>query len=161
MLPRPNGFDNSDFPPILLAPTGTGIALPDQPRVPDATTRIYSDATLVSAVSGYAIGWLDDDLLLVDTYAVMNTGYGPFVVFAGSRLYDAAGNFVSTSPLPEIESLQVVSGTRVYDRLRNVVYDTRDGSIVWSGPDLLGSQGAVAGSYVVFPTNGHLVATRY
>ena len=63
--------------------------------------------------------------------------------------------------MPEMESLQVVSGTRVYDRLRNVVYDTQDGSIVWSGPDLLGSQGSVSGPYVVFPTDGHLVAARY
>jgi len=66
---------------------------------------------------------------------------------------------VATSPLPQIASLQVVSDTRVYDRLYNVVYDTGDGTIVWSGP--LGSQGAVAGPYVLFPADGHLVAARY
>jgi hypothetical protein len=159
-VPGPGGFDSSNIPPILLAPAGAGIALPDQPRSPTATTRIYSNATLVSAVSGYAVGWLADDLLLVDTYALAGTHF-PVVAFAGSRLYDAGGTFVTTSPLPEIESLQVVSGTRVYDRLRNVVYDAQDGSIVWRGPDLLGSQGAVAGPYVVFPTDGHLVAARY
>jgi len=159
VLPRPNGFDASNIPPILLMPSGMAIALPDAQRVPAATTRIYSDATLVSAVPGYAVGWLDDNLLLVDTYAFMGARFP--VGFVGSRLYDAAGNFVATSPLPEIEALQVVSGSRVYDRLRNVVYDTLDGSMVWRGPDLSGSRGAVAGPYVVFPTDGHLVAARY
>jgi len=145
------------YPPILLAPTGPGIALPDQGRLSTATTRIYSDATLVSAVPGYALGWLADDRLLVDTYAPQGYSDG----FAGSRLYDAAGNFVATSPLPQIASLQVVSDTRVYDRLYNVVYDTGDGTVVWSGPDLCCSEGAVAGPYVLFAADGHLVAARY
>lgn len=98
--------------PILLSPDGTLIAVSNAPPTLASTTNIYKNGTLTTTVSGFPVGWIDDDHLSVDQY--VQTGHPPSQIYSGTTIYNAAGMPLSTPALPELRSFQTVTANSIY-----------------------------------------------
>lgn|GEM_PF-4895864 len=120
------------------------------------STSLYNNSTLVSAVSGIPIGWIDETHLLIANYAYQN---GPGVVYSGSTIIDATGKTISTFPassFPYIYSPSFGTGT-VYDTTTNSIYFLTTGQVAWTGPTVSSPiSGALTVSNVVY-VSGHQV----
>ncbi len=69
--------DTGKCPPLALSPSGTYVAATDVFPQTSSTTFIYQGSNFVSAVPGYAIGWIDDDRLLVEKFTNSSPSSGP------------------------------------------------------------------------------------
>ncbi len=142
--------NSSQPPPIRLSPDGTLIAVSSTGGVP--TTNIYLNGALVTAVPGWAAGWLDNSHLLVQ-----NSGSADF--YTSSAIVDPSGVTTST-PAPHLfaDPFQVVGPDSIYVPAQNSIFSVSTGASIWTGvPSAV--VGAVAGSYVVF-TSGNLVVSE-
>jgi hypothetical protein len=139
-------------PTPRLSPSGGYIALPDVERMAASTTRIYHDATLVTAVPGYGVAWLDDDTLLVQSYVNVPGDVIPHLDH--TTLYSNQGTVVGTptTSLPEIGDLDVVSPTQVLSHTDSNIYDVTTGARVWTGGIPAGA--ALAAPYVIYTAGG-------
>jgi hypothetical protein len=124
--------------------------------------NFYENYTRVNAntIAGAYAGWIDQDHVLVNAYT---EGDLCQYSFTSASIYDATGALVSATTLPELRSIQAVSSGSVYSRDRNAIYSLTTGQATWSGPSVSGyaSTGAVAGSYVVYPSGASVVAIAY
>ena len=138
-------------PPIQISPNGTLIALADGRRTEQTATNIYLNGALSSAASGYVVGWVDDNRLLVNRYI---TEFG-VPVHTGTDLVSASGQMIAASlPLPQLSEIQGISANRIYSPERNEVFDVTTGERTWSSQaPHVGSAGAVAGPNIVFTSN--------
>jgi hypothetical protein len=134
-------------PPIRISPDGTLIAATNGARGPGTGTNIYKNGVLVTAVPGWAAGWINNNRLLVNNYAVDSNHID---YFAGSVIYDALGQKIAEPPpsVGDILSFQVVTNDQVYTR--NRIVSLTSGNGIWSSPNQSRGPGAVAGSRVVF-----------
>lgn len=153
-------WSDSGTQPIRLSPDGTLVAASDSSGS-SASTKIYLNGSLVTAVPGWAVNWLSDNSLLI------NSG--------GSVLYDAGGNLIGDSPLGALAyPTQVLGPDSLYqsntDPLAsgpglNTIYSVTTGAPTWVGPRFspIASSplGAVAGPRVVFVYGSSLVAQPY
>jgi hypothetical protein len=143
--------------PIRLSPDGTLIAVSDgTQRLESTATSIVRNGTLVTAVPGWALGWLDDNRLLVSRFQRF---VGTRDDFAGMSIHDAVGNKLSDPPLPELHDMQPVNNDSIYSPERNTIYSLLTGNILWASPNPSSGVGAVAGSRVVFQS-GQFVRTE-
>ena len=149
----------------LLAPGGQSFALVASNRSP-VTTRIYKrDGTLVTAVAGTGIVWMDDNRLL--TIEVLFSGPTTYQ----GHLFDAMGNSLGDVPLVPMGNVNVVGTDGVYSTLQNSIYALTSGNATWTGsfPATLGGQftdvgarlGGVAGGYVLYLSGHEVIAERY
>jgi len=155
--------DPSEVP--LLAPGGQSFALVTSNRFP-VTTRIYKrDGTLVTAVAGTGIVWMDDNRLL--TIELLLSGPTTYQ----GHLFDAMGNSLGDVPLVPMGNVNVVGTDGVYSTLQNSIYSVTSGNATWTGsfPATLGGQftdvgarlGSVAGGYVLYLSGHEVIAERY
>jgi hypothetical protein len=152
---------------IFLSPDGTLIAVSTGSELPNCVTEIILNGAQVAAVSGVAVGWIDNNRLLVQTYARA----GGFSTYMGSTIYSAAGVVLSTPALPDVYnnlaspgSIQTVTSDTVYDPKSNSIYSLTTGQAVWTGslPGAAGSGvGAVAGPNIVYESGNLVVAEPY
>jgi hypothetical protein len=133
--------------PIRLSPDGTRIAVSDRDRTAFTVTNLYVNGALAAAVSGWAVGWIDDSKLLVNTYADQTPGFA----YSGSKVVNAAGQVLSTPALPETVNLLPLTADSSYSPHRNMIFSATTGDTLWSSasPTLEGV-GAVAAARVVF-----------
>jgi hypothetical protein len=155
--------DTTSYEPTRISPDGTLVALSTSPRSTTVTTRIYKRGALVAAVAGWAVGWLDDTRLLVNTYHAVGPLASP--TFTDARIYASDGTYLSTTGLPEIYSsfgdIAVVSATRVYSSNHNAIFDLT-GAKVWSGPTTIPlGRGTVAGGFVLYQLDHRIIAEAY
>lgn len=139
------------FPPIQISPNGTLIALADGDAAEPTASNVYLNGTLSSVASGYAIGWVDDNRLLLNRYSTPRSPLLPR--YEGADLVNASGQIItSLLPLPELFEIQAISGNRIYSPDTNEVYDLTTGERTWSSqaPKQFDNAGAVAGSNVIF-----------
>jgi hypothetical protein len=142
---------------ITISPDGTmiGAYAGDDPPY---STNIFRDGTLVAAVPGIGIGWIDNDRILVNQYK--HDRYG--TAYVNAAIFNSAGAQLATLPLPELKSSQIVTSDLVYDPAptRNALYSLTTGQIVWTG-SFPSSIGAVAGPYVVYESGHSVVIEAY
>jgi hypothetical protein len=150
---------SATYDPIRLSPDGTLIAVAINGGSANAVTTIYKNGTLVKSVPGYAAGWIDNNQLLINTYTqiVPPPGPGVFYQYAGASIYDATGTLSSTPTLPEIDQLQPINSTSLYDPSNNEIFSLPSGNILYSSITPLTGAAAVAGSYVVFASGSRIV----
>lgn len=163
---------NSGVAQMALSPDGTllatSTAIPNDitnNSVP--ATNIYLNGTLSTAISGWAVGWIDDSSLLVETYAV--SGDEGIVGPTGSSIFSASGQLQSQTTLPDLRSIQPVpasSGgtpTSIYSSSSNAIYSLATSAVIWSSGSPYYSQagGAVSGSNVVFVSGNLVLAEPY
>jgi hypothetical protein len=137
-----------------LSPDGTLVALSNNTRTPSAVTTIYQNGTSVTAVSGFAVGWIDDSDLLVDLYATQNGA----TVYTGCAIYSPTGTLVASPPLPQIMSFQTVGSGLIYTPDSNTIYSTSTGGATWTSAYPYGGVGATADGDVVFLSGARVVA---
>jgi hypothetical protein len=150
--PTPPGF----FPsPPELSPNGNLIAAASDVRTPTTATTIYNNGTPVTSVPGFAVAWIDDTELLVDSYVADVFGQ---IHYSGCTIYSPTGAVLSSPPLPEIQSFQSVSPGLIYTPDSNTIYSTSSGKPTWTSTYRYGGVGATASGYVVFLSGARVVA---
>jgi hypothetical protein len=142
-------------PTVVLSPDGTLIGVANLTVVGAGTisysTNILHNGSLVSAVPGFPIGWIDNGRILVNQYSPT----GDLIVgYTGAAIYSPAGVNLATPALPELKSLETVTADSVYDPSHNAIYSLTTGQPVWTGSFGGSGRGAVVGSYVVYQTGG-------
>jgi hypothetical protein len=144
--------------PIRLSADGSLIAVSNGGFIPSTGTNIFKDGILATAVTGWAVGWIDDARLLVNHYRAsasgMSSGYYECVI------YDPAGLEVAAPSLPEINSFQTVTVDTVYSPEKNRIFSLSTGAVTWKGINSTGV-GAVAGSRVVFASGSRVLSEPY
>jgi hypothetical protein len=150
---------------VQISPNGTLIAaataIPGGPGT-TVTTSIYSNGTISTAISsGYALAWLDNSTLLVNTYAT-GSGNQP-TVYKGAVIFSSTGVQQTAVPLPELDVVQVLSAKSIYSAHPNGIFSLPSGAETWTSASPLSLStgtppyaGAVTGSEVIFPS-GNLV----
>jgi hypothetical protein len=155
----------------LFSPDGTLGAIPSGPSPGNlGSTNMYKNGTLVTAVPGVGVGWIDNNRLLVDNYTVELEG--TIIVNNGTTIYDAAGNQVGTTPLLGVDPFQVVSAANstVYDITQNFIVSLTTGATTWASGNLvrasdytgvLGPTGGITATQVIFASDSLVLAQPY
>ena len=150
--------DTGNSNPILLSPDGTLVAEYNYAGYSSSVTSIFKNGTLVTAVPGAAVGWIDNNRILVNQYVLVDSRMGT-VQYGGCTIYSSAGVQLATPPLPELKSIQTVNSDSVYDPAYNTIYSLTTGQPIWTGSYPGSVVGAVAGAYVVYES-GHSVVVE-
>jgi hypothetical protein len=145
---------NSPTDQINLSPDGTLIAVSIGTKDNSPTTNIYNNGMLVTAVNGFAIGWIDNTQLLVNNYVSVHAAPG---TYSNASIYSATGTLTSTPALPELLTIQPVNSSSLYSPALNTIFALPSGNILYSSTTPSTGQGAVVGSNVVFTSGTHIV----
>ncbi|MGA9427830.1 MAG: Ig domain-containing protein, partial [Terracidiphilus sp.] len=161
------GIDGS----LVLSPDGTNLAAANEytptPTATPSTANLWTNGALVTAIVAQPEGWIDNSHLLAANYTATNINSSIFVAYAGSTIYDPAGDVVATVPgtsFPAMPNPDFTSNGLVYDWVSNAVYSLATGAPVWNGPanKIVNTEtapiplGALTGSNVVY-VYGHQV----
>ncbi|MET0532974.1 MAG: hypothetical protein ABW171_02010, partial [Steroidobacter sp.] len=117
-------------------------------RVASTATHLYDNGTLYTAVSGWALGWLDENRLLLNRYTPV--GAGSQVSYSGAVVVNASGQQVQSPPLPELFNVQSAGVDTVYSRDSNKIFSLSSGASVWSSVSPTTGKGGVTQAHVVF-----------
>ena len=150
--------DTGSGSPILISPDGSLIATRTEPASENSTTNIFLNGVLMAAVPGWAVGWIDDSRLLVNTYVLACSG--TCTIYKGCTVYDANGVVLSTPPLPEIVSFQTVTSDWIYAPPLNAIYSVSSGALIWMNADQA-TASAVSGPYIVYSFGSQVLAKSY
>ena len=161
---RTTDLDGPELP--LLAPGGQLFAIVG---AVSPGTRIYKrDGTLVTAVAGQGLVWMDDNRLLVIEQVNTPTSHNELHLYDGNGVSLGAG--VTTSS-PGMGNVKVVGTDGVYATSDNSIYSVTTGAQTWTGsfPASLGGfnrdddprRGSVAAGYVVYPSGHEVIAEPY
>jgi hypothetical protein len=144
---------------INLSPDGTLIAVSSGPTSPTFTTSIYKNGILATAVNGLAIGWIDNNQLLVNNYGQQ---LGPSTyAYAGASIYSATGSLISNPSLPELLTIQPVDSTSIYSPTRNTIFSLPSGNVLYQSGTPVTGPAAVAGPSVVFSSGTRIVVDTH
>jgi len=149
--------------PILLSPDGTLAAVNDSNRVQGMnvqTATVFLNGQQIAAINGVAVGWIDNGRLLVNSYA-LTTASAMELTYIGCTIYSPTGAPLASPPLPELDTIQPVTSNTIYAPDRNAIYSLTTGQTTWTNPYSAGSGGAIAGPYVVFESEGRVIAVKY
>jgi hypothetical protein len=160
-----------DFlPPVLapqFSPSGDYAALSDADSNALPSTRIYAKGMPVTTVNGLAVGWVDENQLLVSEW-VPTQWNG--TMYSQSKIYDHDGNLVASPTLPQIDAFEAISSTRIFSRSDATIYDLPTGAVVKKtglpgkgagGPYAVTFGSTLVGPYILSFVNRSLVATPY
>ncbi len=147
---------------VLLSPDGTLAAVNRSTGglYPALTVAVYLNGQQISTISGAAVGWIDNSRLLVNSYGLVP----PVVMrlsYTGCAIYSPTGTVLGAPPLPELGSIQPVTSDTVYAPGQNAIYSLTTGQTTWTNPYLAGTGGAIASPYVVFESEGRVIAVKY
>ena len=146
--------------PICLAPSNNLIAINDGDSVGAGglgigAVAVINTGVLSTAFNGFAVGWLDDQRLLLNNYQIQNRVGS---VFVGATIVSPTGTKLADSPLPEIKRLQLLGADSIYSPELNEIVSPTSGAVSWTTGDSTRQLGAVAGSYVVFVSGARVLA---
>jgi hypothetical protein len=156
---------------LLFSPDSTLGAIPSGPTLSNlGSTNVYKNGTLVTAVPGVAVGWLDNNRLLVNNYIVESQS--STIINSGTTIYDAAGSMVGTTPFPGMDPFQVVSAANstVYDFTNNSIVSLTAGTTIWASGNLarasdsnggFGPTSGVTATQVIFASDTLVLAQAY
>jgi hypothetical protein len=155
-------------PPVRVSPDGSLIATSEQSipyKVGSANpgTNILQNGNLVTAVTGWPVGWIDDGHLLVDDYKADSTGLSGYESCA---VYSPTGQITGPCALPSVTAFQTVTSDSIYAVNLAEILSVGTGSVSWMSGDPAslsagGSVGAVAGNRVVFLSGTKVLAQGY
>jgi Putative Ig domain len=146
--------------PIRLSPDGTLIAV-SSIAAGVASTNIYRNGVLVTALPGWAVSWLDNTHLLVQNSGGV-TGSGPGAASTSSVIVDPSGTTLSTPTPHDFEDpFQVVGPDSIYVLKQNSIFSVSTGAPTWSTLSPSSGVGAVAGSYVVFVSGNQVISQPF
>lgn len=137
---------------LFMSPDGTLIAATSpagtSSAAPNLGTNILQNGSLLTAVTGMAAGWIDDDHLLTNTFAENSLG----TIYAGCNLYSASGESTGPCALPEVTAFQTLTSDSIYAVYLGQILSVSTGAISWTSGDSMSgtqqpvSQGSLSGS---------------
>ena len=158
--------------PIRISPDGTLIAMSQSssPMVQTTTvplpgTTLYQNGALVTAFTGWPVGWLDNSRLVVNNYTQGNVRTPPTLTYTGCTIYGANGSPSggACALSQEVEQFLPVTSDGIYLPITNRIVSVSTGSVSWTTGDVVTFAGssAVAGSHVIFVSGTNLLAQSY
>jgi WD40 repeat protein len=132
---------------IRFSPDDNRLAVAIGASLPEVVTSIYEGEALLGTARGWPVGWIDNDRLLLNHYSRTPR---LFIVFDDVSLVSSTGAELARPPLPEMGSIQIVSGTSIYTPTYNEVLDLTTGNTLWSSAASERFFGAVVGTNVIF-----------
>jgi hypothetical protein len=165
------------IPPVwrfALSPNGTLGAVSAGPIYSNlGSTNIYNNGTFTAAVPSVAVGWLDDNRLILNDYVSVGNYPPPEVIASnGTVIYDAAGKKVGTTPFLGLGPFQVVSAANnaVYE-MGNTIVSLNTGATTWASGNFAfasasmfcpcGWTSAVSAAQVIFASDNLVLAQPY
>jgi hypothetical protein len=148
---------------MLLSPDGTLVAvnIPNGNFYSPQTATIYQNGQPITTIWGTAVGWIDNGRLLVNYYGFVMPFFN-HPSYTGCAIYSPTGTILGIPPLPELGGIQPVTSDTVYAPGQNVIYSLTTGQATWTNPYTGSSSGgAIAGPYVVFESEGRVIAVKY
>jgi hypothetical protein len=134
---------------LHLSPSGTHIAAPDGSSFITGATNLIVNGSLMSAVQGAPLGWIDEDRLLLNQYGLSMDPIAYW--YATSVIASPSGRVLHTVKLPnEIWSFQTVNANRIYSPQWNQIYSLDSGAIEWASASSSRGLGGVTDTHVVF-----------
>jgi hypothetical protein len=150
--PTPGGGGAAQFHLTpQLSPNGAYLAASDWTMPSHASTRLYAKGVLENAVDGSAVGWTDDNHLLVQNH--------PNSTVLSTTLYDNQGNVLATPSLPYVTAFDAISPTTILSHDDSNIYDVTTGAVLSKTGLPAGS--VIAGKFVLSVVGHALVATPY
>jgi hypothetical protein len=159
-----------------ISPNGSVVAVNSGPASYGTTTDIYTNAILTTALPGWAVGWLDNTRLLVEQFSVIPPppslpGGQPTVVYDGASIFSPSGTNLGSSPIPQIQSPQVLTSDSIYSPQTNTITSVTSGLTLWASADAFclpslnytpcNAAGAASGSQVIFAPGNLVLAQPY
>jgi hypothetical protein len=154
---------------LEYSPDGTFVAAESAGGGLIPTTAIYTNGVLTTAVSGAAVGWLDNTRLLVENFELEDMIPEPF--YAGTSIFSPSGTNLGSAPIPQILCFQVVSGDSIYSPQTHTIFSVTTGATTWMSADQSCSgvsagacsviPGAVSGTQVIFAVGNLVLAQPY
>ena len=165
------------FPPplIRLSPDGSLVITSQEGEPPGAingvqptvVSNLWHNGTLVTALPGLPVGWLDDNRVVVNQFVYQTSSVSYTCV-----LYDATGTPTGAPcALPEaLLRFQPISSDLVYNPDANQILSVSTGKVNWvsadpwsnsSGNPYYAAAGAVAGTNIIFVSGTGVVAQPY
>ncbi len=142
---------------------------------PDFTgfgTNLWQNDKLVTAVSGWPAGWIDDAHLLVNTYQA--DYFDPEETdYIGCAIYGPTGMSAGSCSLPQVLSFQTVTSDTLYALNLNAIVSVSTGAVSWASGDAVATSvnvlelptltfmDTLAGNHVVFVSGSLVVAQSY
>lgn len=149
-------------PPVAISPDGTLVAFCCDAANP-ANSLIYKNGSQVASVPGLATGWIDNNRLLAWLPSTPN--YIPGSVYV---IYSPSGTVLANPPLPYFWlPFQTVTSDTIYLSELNGIYSLTTGQPTWTSPyhadgdSTQWGPGAVTGNYVVFESEGNVLAVPW
>ncbi len=127
---------------------------------------------MLTAVSGWPAGWIDDAHLLVDSYR-SDFWVDTQTDYIGCAIYGPTGTNAGACDLPQVLSFQTVTSDTLYALNLNAIVSVSTGAVSWASGDavapainlLNGSNlrfmDTLAGNHVVFVSGSQVVAQSY
>jgi len=165
---------------LFMSPDGTLIATTTSstsPSDPNPGTNILQNGTLLTAITGMPVGWIDDGHLLINTFAEndLETDY------AGCNVYSPSGSSTGPCALPQVRAFQALTSDSIYAANLGEILSVSTGTVSWTSGDLMSgvqepvlqggfsqdptggntAPGAVAGNRVVFASGAYVLAQGY
>jgi hypothetical protein len=142
------------FDTIRLSPDGTLIAASnDDCSNVNTATNIVANGTLTTATSGWAVGWIDNNRLLLDSYAATPAGTTQYAC----RIVDPSGQSLGcASALPQLSDIQPLTSDTIFSSY--AIYSVSTGARLWESAD---GGGAAAGGRVVVIDDGKVLVQTY
>lgn len=177
-------FSMSGCALVFVSPNGTLFAtstsLGPSMATPNPGTNILQNGSVLTAVTGLPIGWIDDGHLLVNTFTLGTGPGGGEPLYAGCNVYSPSGQNTGPCALPLIPGFQAVTSDSIYAPVLGEVLSISTGSVSWtSGDSVAGSRppllpgsiasytggvrvpGAVAGTRIIFVSGAKVLAQGY
>jgi len=152
-----------------LSPNGTLAAVSAGPLRVGTSTNIYTNGALTTAVNGWAVGWLDNTRLVANQFGQQNMN--PVPVYLGADIFSSSGSNLGAAPIPQLQTLQVVSSDTIYSAQTNTILSLTTGAPTWASANaicpsvdsecLTPAAGAVSGSQVIFASGALVLAQPY
>jgi hypothetical protein len=142
---------------------------------PDFTgfgTNLWQNNKLVTAVSGWPAGWIDDAHLLVNTYQA-DYFVPEETDYIGCAIYGPTGMSAGSCVLPQVLSFQTVTSDTLYALNLNEIVSVSTGAVSWTSGDAVATSvnvldlptvafmDTLAGKHVVFVSGSQVVAQSY
>lgn len=148
-----------------VSPNGTLVAVSYGPN-PGATTDIYTDGTLTTAVPGWALGWLDNTRLLAEQFGVDTGLPGNIPFYVSTLIFSSSGTNLGGASIPQLQTLQVLTSDSIYSQQTNTIISVTTGATYWASADPIcqvscPNVGAVSGSQAIFASGALVLGQPY
>jgi hypothetical protein len=164
------------FYKLALSPDATLIAASGTDSTgagADIPTNIYNNGSLVTTVTGFAVGWLDNTRFLANEYVLQDMQTAP--TYTQAQIFSSTGAVLAPAPVPLLGTLQPVTTNSVYSPQVNEIVSVSTGAATWASANPIAiprystvdvgypqsAGGGITGTAVIFASGGFVLEQSY